>query len=77
MAVVGKDRELQKRLGKRVRTLRKEAGFSQESFADACGLHRTYMGSIERGETNPTLTSLANIAITLKIALSKLLEGVD
>jgi len=77
MAVVGKDRQIQKRLGERVRMLRKEKDFSQEGFADACGLHRTYMGSIERGETNPTLTSLAIISRTLKITLSKLLEEVD
>lgn len=71
------DRQMQRKLGERVRALRKEKGFSQEGFADACGLHRTYMGSVERGETNPTLTSLATIARALKITTSKLLEGVD
>lgn len=53
---------MQRKLGERVRALRKEKGLSQEGFADACGLHRTYMGSVERGETNPTLGSLATIA---------------
>jgi len=76
MAAGGKD-QIQRKLGVRVRELRKENGYSQEGFADACGLHRTYMGSIERGETNPTLSSLATIARTLKITTSKLLEGVD
>ena len=37
-------------LGGRIRELRRKKGFSQESFADHCGLHRTYMGGIERGE---------------------------
>jgi transcriptional regulator with XRE-family HTH domain len=77
MATGGRDWKIQQRLGDRVRALRKEKGFSQEGFADACGLHRTYMGSVERGETNPTLASLATIARTLKITTSKLLEGVD
>ena len=77
MAKGGRDRQIQRKLGERVRALRKEKGFSQEGFADACGLHRTYMGSVERGETNPTLSSLATIARTLKITTSKLLDGVD
>ncbi len=77
MATGGRDSKIQQKLGDRVRALRKEKGFSQEGFADACGLHRTYMGSVERGETNPTLASLATIARTLKITTSKLLEGVD
>ena len=57
------------------RALLQEMGL--EGFADACGLHRTYMGSVERGETNPTLSSLATIARALKITTSKLVEGVD
>ena len=73
----GRDRQIQRKLGERVRALRKEKGFSQEGFADACALHRTYMGSVERGETNPTLSSLATIARALKITTSKLVEGVD
>jgi transcriptional regulator with XRE-family HTH domain len=77
MATGGRDRQIQRRLGERVRALRKEKGFSQEGFADACGLHRTYMGSVERGETNPTLSSLATIARALKINTAKLVEGVD
>lgn len=77
MATGGRDRQIQRKLGERVRALRTEKGFSQEGFADACGLHRTYMGSIERGETNPTLGSLATIARALKVTTSKLLEGVD
>jgi transcriptional regulator with XRE-family HTH domain len=77
MVAGGKHREIQRKFGERVRRLRKEQGFSQEGFADACGLHRTYMGSVERGETNPTLSSLATIATTLKISISRLVEGID
>jgi transcriptional regulator with XRE-family HTH domain len=63
---------LREKLGRAVRRLRKEAGFSQESFADACHVHRTYIGSVERGETNISLDSLERIARTLKMPLSKL-----
>src|SRR2546426_8186179 len=42
----------------RSRRLRRDAGYSQESFADKCGVHRTYMGSVERGETNISLDNL-------------------
>jgi len=67
--------ELQKRVGMRIRKLRKERDWSQEEFADECGLHRTYMGSVERGERNLTLNSLDKIAKTLKVSLSELLKG--
>ena len=69
--------ELRRRLGLRVRALRRESGFSQESFADHCGLHRTYMGEIERGETNPSLCILGSIAKGLKMAVSEVVDGID
>jgi len=46
---------LQVALGERIRELRKKAGYSQEGFADAAGVHRTYMGTLERGEANVSL----------------------
>jgi transcriptional regulator with XRE-family HTH domain len=61
-------------LGQAVRALRKAAGFSQESFADAVGLHRTYMGAIERGEQNLTIKNIVRVAETLDIQPSVLLE---
>ena len=70
-------RELQKVLGSRIRELRQKKGFSQESFADHCGLHRTYMGGIERGEHNLTLQTTLTIARGLDITLSKLLSGIE
>ena len=51
--------------GRAVRRLREEQGYSQESFAEACGLHRTYIGSIERGERNVALLNIWAIAETL------------
>jgi DNA-binding XRE family transcriptional regulator len=59
----------------RVRQLRKERGYSQEGFAGACGLDRTYMGGIERGERNVALRNIQVIARTLKISLSELVKG--
>ena len=63
---------LRERLGRTIRRLRTEAGFSQERFADACALHRTYIGSVERGETNISLDNIALIARTLAIPVSTL-----
>ncbi|SFU13966.1 DNA-binding transcriptional regulator, XRE-family HTH domain [Kosakonia arachidis] len=59
-------------LGQRVRTLRMEAGLSQESFADKCGLDRTYISGIERGTRNPTLEVLYTLATALHIELTSL-----
>ncbi|MBS1203355.1 MAG: family transcriptional regulator [Proteobacteria bacterium] len=59
-------------LGQRVRTLRMEAGLSQESFAEKCGLDRTYISGIERGTRNPTLEVLYALATALHIELTSL-----
>ena len=64
---------LRTRLGQAIRRLRKEAGFSQESFADKCKLHRTYMGSVERGETNISLDNIERIAKALSLSAGELL----
>ena len=68
---------LQEAVGLRIRTLRKAKGFSQEDFADHCGIHRTYMGSMERGEKNVSLEILAKVAKGLKLSLSELLKDVE
>ena len=69
--------DLQVVLGKRIRELRSKKGFSQESFADHCGLHRTYMGGIERGEHNLTLQTALTISKGLGISMSELLTGIE
>ena len=63
---------LREKLGRAIRRLRSGAGLSQERFADACALHRTYIGSVERGETNISLDNLERIARTLGIPVSRL-----
>lgn len=69
--------EFQIRLGARIRRLREKRGYTQESFADTCGLHRNFMGAVERGRQNLTLKSLRTIAQGLGTTLSKLLSGMD
>jgi transcriptional regulator with XRE-family HTH domain len=60
------------RFGARVRRLRNERGLSQEAFADLCGLHRTYIGSVERGEQNLSLVNIGRLAATLGVSLAEL-----
>ena len=64
---------LRSKLGHAIRRLRRAAGYSQESFADKCGVHRTYMGSGERGETNISLDNLERIAKALNMTPGQLL----
>jgi transcriptional regulator with XRE-family HTH domain len=54
--------ELQRTVGRNLRSYREARGLSQEAFADVLGVHRTYMGGVERGERNLTLKSLERIA---------------
>lgn len=68
---------LQRALGERIRELRKKAGYSQEAFADAAGVHRTYMGTLERGEANLSLSNLNKISTALGITLSELFKTVE
>ena len=59
------------KIGKRIRALRKAQGYSQEDFAAAANLGRSYAGRVERGEQNISMQSLIQIAITLKVELSE------
>ena len=64
------------RFGRRLRTLRRERELSQEQFATLCGLDRTYVGGIERGERNVALRNIAAIATALNMTISELLSEV-
>ena len=64
------------RFGRAVRRRRHKLGVSQEEFADMCGLDRTYVGGIERGERNPAIVNVEKIARALKISLAELFRGV-
>lgn len=69
--------DFQKRLGVRIRETRTSRGFSQESFAEACELHRTHVSLLERGRINITVNTARQIAHVLKISLSELFRGLD
>lgn len=68
--------DVRRRLGLNLKNLREEQGYSQESFADHCGLHRTYISGIERGIRNPTVVILDRIARALKVPAGYLLEDI-
>ncbi len=55
--------------GERIAALRKQRDFSQEELAERCGVHRTYIGSIERGEKSPTLNTIAKFAKGLDVEI--------
>jgi len=63
-------RTLAKPVGALIRQLRREQGLSQEEFADLCGLHRTYVGAIERGEKTVTIETAYKIVSALNLSLS-------
>jgi transcriptional regulator with XRE-family HTH domain len=58
-----------------IRAFREGNALSQEEFADMCGLHRTYIGSVERGERNVTLSTLEVFASVMRVSVSQLLTG--
>lgn len=65
-----------KQLGLNIRTLRKARNYSQEGFADAVGLHRTYMGGVERGERNLSILNLLKIMRKLEASPDKIFSRI-
>lgn len=68
------DQYILQRFGQQVRTLRQRKAMSQEELAARAGVHRTYIGMIERGEKNVTIISMMKIATALDIEISELLK---
>lgn len=65
--------DIRQRLGRNVRRLREEKGWSQEDYADRAGIHRTYVSDIERGRRNPTIAVVEKLAKPLDVLASELL----
>lgn len=66
-------KEILVKFGKKVRAERTKQGLSQEELADKAGVHRTYIGMIERAEKNITLENIEKIARSLGVTPKKLL----
>ncbi|MBO7940729.1 helix-turn-helix transcriptional regulator [Streptomyces sp. S9] len=62
--------------GQRVREHRLSAGLSQEELAEAAGIHRTYLSSLERGQRNVSLDNIIAVARALKVDVAQLFEGI-
>lgn len=65
--------DLRQLLADNIKAFRKEKGFSQEELAERCGMHRTYIGSVERLERNVTLSTLEVLSETLGVTVPELL----
>ncbi|SEB02267.1 helix-turn-helix domain-containing protein [Paenibacillus sp. 276b] len=74
---MNEDREVLKLVGARIRALRKERGYSQESLGEKGGFHFSYIGQIERGEKNVSLVNLAKIAESLDVNLIQLFAYIE
>lgn len=66
-----------KKFGEYVLKLRKARNLSQEQLAELAGLHRNYIGGIERGERNVALVNIVRLAKALGVLPSELLKGID
>jgi transcriptional regulator with XRE-family HTH domain len=68
---------LREKFGAAVRARREDLGFSQEQLAELAGMHRTYVGSIERGERNVSLENIVKLCEALRIKPSSLMGSLD
>lgn len=74
---MGKEKEaaVQREFGERLKRIRRKKGLSQESLALACGLDRSYIGGVERGERNISLVNIYKIADALNVPAGALFGG--
>lgn len=69
-----REKTLTKKVGLEIRRLRTEQGLSQEDFAEECGLHRTYVGAVERGEKTVTLETAKRILNALGLSMGQFFQ---
>ena len=68
------DKKFLLRLGDRIRKQREARGLTQQQLGDQCELHRTFVGSVERGERNVAILNLRKMAQVLRVKLAELLD---
>jgi len=68
------DKKLLEQFGRRVRELRQAQGLSQEELAELTGFHRTYIGMVERGERNLSLSNIGVFAKRFEMSISELMN---
>ena len=68
--------QIKKALGERIRNLRRNKGWSQKAVSELCGVSRSHLSQLERGELDAGLAMLAAIAGALKITVSRLFHGI-
>jgi y4mF family transcriptional regulator len=66
---------IRNKFGKQIRNMRHSLGWSQEDLADKSGVHRTYIGAIERGEQNVSIDNIIKLAKALGVSLEQLFKG--
>lgn len=69
------DQAFLQHIGERIRERRQAQGWTQAQLAEQCGLHRTFIGSVERGERNISILNLRLLAKVLRVSLVDLFQG--
>lgn len=73
----GKDNDPKQAFGRTVRRLREAKGLSQEKLAELAGIHRTYIGDVERGKRNIALINMTRLAEALGVSLGRLISEME
>lgn len=74
---IRKNLSVRTKLGKKIRRLRQQRGWSRSVLASSCGVHTTHLGKIERGAANARLSTLLSIAKSLQVTVASLLQAID